>query len=687
MEVYVQETLQKMGIQAVPLLNVGDRLRLQSAALEATDNAIVITDLSGQILWINSVFTRLTGYALEDLYGKTLRVLKTGALDEQFYQDLWDTILAGQVWQGEIKNRRKDNSAYIEKMTITPVRDETGVIANFVAVMEDISERDQAVELLMREKALLRSLIDSIPDLIFYKDIHGVYRGCNLAFTHFSGRSAREIIGRTDHEIYSEARAAYFTSADREVLREGRPVQYQEWAKDPRGRPVYIVTLKTPYHDAAGEMMGVIGIGRDATDLKMAEEALQRSHGENEQLIASLSSMLIGLSPAMHITQWNPKAVEILGIDAVDAENWNIGDLDLPWNWPGMEVDFARAQEQGAPLYLDPVPFDRPDGSDGFLGMSITPIFGDNRRLSGFILMGADITKRKILEQRLSQAEKLEAIGQLAAGIAHEINTPTQYVNDNLHFLDESWVEVFSLLNLYRELVAKIQNAGVSLEQFGRIEQLAEEIDVNYLAKEIPLAVTQSLEGIARVAEIVRAMKRFSYMGGEEKQSVDLNLAVESTINVARNEWKYVAVVEMDLDPSLPPVTCLPGEINQVFLNLITNAAHAIEDRTGGKGEKGSIKIRTLFTGAGVEIRVSDTGMGIPEEIQNRIFDPFFTTKDVGRGTGQGLAISYDVVVKKHGGEIFFETERGVGTTFIVRLPIESHQETNGDLLNPWLNG
>lgn len=685
MEAYVQENSLKMGTKMRPLLNMDERLRLQGAALEATANSIVITDRSGQILWINPAFTRLTGYEMDELHGKTLRVLNAAVQEEAFYRDLWETILAGRVWEGEILNRRKDGSLYKEKMTITPVQDKVNVITHFVAVKQDISEHTRAVELLMREKVLLRSLIDSIPDLIFYKDINGVYRGCNQAFSRFSGRSSREIIGRSDHEIYSEARAAYFTSADREVLRGVGPVQYQEWAKDPRGRPVYMVTLKTPYYDSEGEILGVIGIGRDATDLKMAEEALQRSHGENEQLIDSLSSMLIGLSPAKHITQWNPKAEEILGIAAADAENWNIRDLQLPWEWPTMEADFVRAQEHGQAFYLDPIRINRPDGSDGFLGLSITPIFGDHRRLSGFILMGADITKRKILEQRLSQAEKLEAIGQLAAGIAHEINTPTQYVNDNLHFLQESWTEIFSLLSLYGDLVKTVQEENIHLSQLDRIENLLESVDVQYLEQEVPLAVRQSLEGIARVAEIVRAMKRFSYMGGEDKQSIDLNLAVESTINVARNEWKYVAVVGTDLDPALPPVFCLPGEINQVILNLITNAAHTIEDKLAGDPAKGTIKISTRFIGDAVEMKVADNGLGIPEEIQGRIFDPFFTTKDVGRGTGQGLAISYDVIVKKHGGEISFETDWGKGTTFTVRLPVEPMEEINGGQYNPGL--
>jgi signal transduction histidine kinase len=197
-----------------------------------------------------------------------------------------------------------------------------------------------------------------------------------------------------------------------------------------------------------------------------------------------------------------------------------------------------------------------------------------------------------------------------------------------------------------------------------------ERADADYLALEIPKAIDQTLEGITCVSTLVSAMKEFSHPGTKEKTPLDLNRAIESTITVARNEWKYAADLETDLDPLLPMVSCHPGEFNQVILNLIVNAAHAIGDVSANGGpERGTIKVRTRNRPGYVEIRIQDTGGGIPENVQARVFDPFFTTKEIGKGTGQGLAIARSVVVDKHGGSIDFETEAGTGTTFVIRLP------------------
>ena len=196
--------------------------------------------------------------------------------------------------------------------------------------------------------------------------------------------------------------------------------------------------------------------------------------------------------------------------------------------------------------------------------------------------------------------------------------------------------------------------------------------DIAYLTEELPKSIEQTLQGVARVAKIVRAMKDFSHPGAVEKVPTDLNHAVESTVTVAHNEWKYVADLDLVLDPQLPRVSCLPGELNQVILNLVINAAHAIGDVVGdGAGGKGRIRVSTSRQGDWAEIRVQDSGTGIPEAVRGRIFDPFFTTKAVGKGTGQGLTIAHLVVVKQHGGTIEFETALGKGTTFIVRLPFQ----------------
>ncbi len=278
-----------------------------------------------------------------------------------------------------------------------------------------------------------------------------------------------------------------------------------------------------------------------------------------------------------------------------------------------------------------------------------------------------DITERKSLETQLSHSQKLESIGQLAAGIAHEINTPIQYVGDNIRFLKDALADLQKLLDTYKELLSGADSSTLCEQA----HKAAQDLDLDYLMEEIPRSIDQSLDGVQRVAGIVKAMKEFSHPGTGEKIPVDLNHALESTITVARNEWKYVAEVAVDFDPDLPYVSCLPGELNQVFLNLIINAAHAIEERVGrDSATKGTITIRSRRDGDWVEIWVSDTGAGIPDDIKDKVFDPFFTTKEVGRGTGQGLSVSRMVVVDKHQGKISFESRKNVGTTFIIRLPI-----------------
>jgi signal transduction histidine kinase len=278
------------------------------------------------------------------------------------------------------------------------------------------------------------------------------------------------------------------------------------------------------------------------------------------------------------------------------------------------------------------------------------------------------------LRAQLLQAQKLESVGHLAAGIAHEINTPTQYIGDNVRFMKDAFRDMKHLLAHYERLLLLAKSNTLTPEAIQEIEEAIKRADASYLLDEIPKAVDQTLEGVARVSAIVSAMKEFSHPGAKEKIPVDLNHAIASTITVARNEWKYVADLETELDPALPPILCLPGELNQVILNLIVNAAHAIADvvQKGGS-EKGMIRVQTLSLPEWVEIRVKDTGSGIPEEIQTKIFDPFFTTKEIGKGTGQGLAIARSVIVDKHAGTIHFETKTGSGTTFIIRLPYDGN--------------
>jgi signal transduction histidine kinase len=280
--------------------------------------------------------------------------------------------------------------------------------------------------------------------------------------------------------------------------------------------------------------------------------------------------------------------------------------------------------------------------------------------------------QKQQMERELAQAEKLKAIGQLAAGIAHEINTPTQYIGDNTRFLQDAFRDISSLLGVYDRLLHAAQKDEVTDEMIHEVESRLLRADLDYLTTEIPQAIEQSLEGVDHVTKIVSAMKEYSHPDSHRKQPVDLNHTIEHSLTLCRNEWKYVAEIVEDFDPNLPPVCCLQSEIHRVVLNLVINAAHAIAEASRGEIErKRTITVRTRHDGPWAEIRVEDEGTGIAPEVRDHIFEPFFTTKEIGEGTGQGLAIARTIIVDKHSGSIHFETEVGHGTTFIVRLPID----------------
>lgn len=287
------------------------------------------------------------------------------------------------------------------------------------------------------------------------------------------------------------------------------------------------------------------------------------------------------------------------------------------------------------------------------------------------VKLTAALDELRLTQAKLLQAQKLQAIGQLAAGIAHEVNTPAQYVTDNVTFLQRSFERLLALLAAQEDVMAAVRRGDATPQSLEPVDELRRKTKLDYLKEQVPRAIQQSLEGLGQVSAIVKAMKEFSHPSGAQRQPFDIHDVIESTSLVAKNEWKYVAELRLDFDWSLPPVLLLRNEFSQVILNLLVNAAHAIAATLPpGSSEKGQITIVTREHEGFVEVRVSDTGTGIPEELRSRVFEPFFTTKEVGKGTGQGLAIAYSVIVDKHGGTIGLESELGQGTTFIIQLPL-----------------
>ena len=389
-----------------------------------------------------------------------------------------------------------------------------------------------------------------------------------------------------------------------------------------------------------------------------------------DQILSAISEILVTVDRQGRVSRWNSAAATHFGREDREVLGRELADLPLPLDWSAVARLMDRCRGELRPVKAGDIWYEQPDGKDGFLLISLTPVLRRNGDLDGMLLIGTDITEYKVMEAQLSQAQKLEAIGQLSAGLAHEINTPTQYVSNTITFLHGAFEDLTQLL----DLVAGLAGPGGEECQAGaadRVRRVFQEIDYPFLREEMPKSLARAQEGIGRVSSIVQAMRLFSHPGEKEKRAVDLNAAVENTAIVSRNEWKYVAELTTDLDPALPKVVCLPGEMNQVLLNLVINAAHAVADVIRGGAGLGSIRVSTALEGDRAHISVADSGTGIPAAVQAKIFDPFFTTKEVGKGTGQGLTLAYDVVVRMHGGSLTFETEEGRGTVFHLRLPLD----------------
>ncbi|HUP03340.1 MAG TPA: PAS domain S-box protein [Bryobacteraceae bacterium] len=882
-----------------------ERLRALSAAVEQSPVSIVVTDLDGNIEYVNPHFTEATGYAFEEVRGRNPRILKSGETSEDEYRNMWRTIGSGKPWRGTFHNKKKSGELYWETATVCAIRDESGSPSRYLAVKEDITEHRRAVEALQeserryrglfenmlegfaycemefengeaadfiylavndkfdkltglkdvvgkrvsevipgirktdqglldiygrvartgqpekfetyveamqmwfsisvyspergyfvavfdviteRKRAeealhLTQSAMDQAPLSVLWLDPDGKIVYANNAACCGLGYSAAELLSKTIRDIAADdleaeawsqssdpqvfeglhrhksgrvfpvevtsqhiefagkwyscnfcnditerkkAQAALRTSEERfriaaenasdlifefdldsgqiQYFGEGLQARYpkmlfpatvNEWPRIVHpadlGRIAAAIqthqTTRKPLREqyrlvqSDGSVLHVdvhstitfdpltgrykdIGVARDITQQRAAEEA----NAEIAAIVKATNVAVIRKDSLGRVLTWNSGAEHLYGYSAGEMIGQTAAAI-VPPDRAQEERAIAESLAKGNEVNsLETVRVNKAGARIDVI-LTATPIRDNAGNSVGSAFIVWDITDRKYMQQQLAQAQKLESIGRLAAGIAHEINTPIQYIGDNARFLGEAFQDLFKVIGCRRTSDAPVPGAGNGHSSFAG---LPPDVDLDYLQREVPAAIGQLEEGVANVARIVGAMKAFSHPARSEKASVDINRALESTILVSRNEWKYVAEVTQDFDPGLPLVPCLAGEMNQVFLNLIVNAAHAIGDAVKDTGRKGAITVGTRRNGDWAEIRVQDTGAGIPDEIRTKIFDPFFTTKDVGKGTGQGLAIAHDVVVQKHRGEIDFVSAVGEGTTFFVRLPLSS---------------
>ena len=527
---------------------------------------------------------------------------------------------------------------------------------------------------LENERKILRALIDNIPDFMYVKDAESRFLVANAHLARVVGaETPEELVGKTDFDFFPKNLADTFYEDDQGVMWSGQPLHNrEEKTVDSEGNERHVLTTKVPLRDHTGQVVGIAGVGRDISERKTMEDALREAERKYREIFDGAIVGIFQSTPGGRFVSVNSAMASALGHDSPEEMIASTTDIARQFYVdPKRRAELISILDKLGSVKNFESQVYRKDGSRIWLSMSIRAI-----RQKGVLVryegMCEDITERNLLREQLLQAQKLESVGQLAAGIAHEINTPTQYIGDNVRFLKDAFQDLTILLTNYEGLLSAVKGDTLSGAAIQEIEAAVKFVGAGYLLEEIPKAIDQTLEGVTRVSKLVSAMKEFSHPGTKDKTPVDLNHAIDSTITVARNEWKYVADLVTDFDKSLPLVPCQPGEFNQVILNLIVNSAHAIADvHLQGGPKKGTITVQTLNCCPWAEVRIQDTGSGIPEKIRTRIFDPFFTTKEIGKGTGQGLAIARSVVVDKHGGSIRFETEEGKGTTFIIRLPFE----------------
>ena len=639
-----------------------------ASLVESSQDAIVGMNPEGIVMSWNRGATELYGYGSEEMIGKSMSTVVPADRPGQFSQLLEKIRKAETISTYETHRVRKDGTRVDISLSLSPVFDESRQITGLVSIARDMTQRRQSEQALLSSEEKFRQLAENISEVfwIVSPSAPGILY-VSPAYEHVWGRSCESLYSNPSSwaEAIHPDDTQKALETNQKQLR-GEKVDSIYRIRTPDGQEKWIRDRAFPVRDSSGQLTRIVGLAEDISARKFAEERLRASEERYRELFENASDQVYTFGLDLRITSLNRLAEQTIGYPRDEALRMNLRQLLEPPQRQRLERAIAQLFALHAPTKIE-LDIRAKDGRRLKLEVSPRLIYREGKP-TGIQAIARDITGRDVAEIELRQAQKLESVGRLASGIAHEINTPIQFVGDNVRFLQDAFGDLRSVLEKFREACNSTSELR-SGTQFGdELDRIAAQSDSDYLLKEIPKALGQTLDGVERVVTIVRAMKEFAHPEGKGMAPADLNKALSNTLTVARNELKYVADVETEFG-ELPPVVCSVSDLNQVFLNLLINAAHAIADVVKESGKKGKIRVSTSLENATAVIAISDTGAGIPESIRDRIFDPFFTTKEVGRGTGQGLAIARSVV-DRHKGTLTFETEVGKGTCFYVRLPI-----------------
>jgi two-component system NtrC family sensor kinase len=525
---------------------------------------------------------------------------------------------------------------------------------------------------LIERNQLFEVITENAADMIAVTDFAGNQLYNSPAFQTVLGYSLEELKATSSVEqIHPEDRHRVLEAAERaRITGRGERLEYRIRHKNGTWRT--LESVATAIRNEAGEIEKLVIVNRDITEREQAEETKNRSDQLFRSIAENSADLIAVVDKDGHRIYNNPTYERLLGYTQEELKH----TISFQQIHPDDRPMVTRAAEQALKTGVGQIVeyrMQRKDGTYVTLESHGSFIRDSRGEIEASVISARDISDRRLAMQN----EKLSAIGQLAAGIAHEINTPVQYVSDNITFLKDIWkqLDAAMALCLTSAHVSMTSDSGSS----GAVTSASPPEDWEWLRQEVPKAISQSLEGIRRISKILGAMRTFSHTGNGEREHVDLNEALDATLTIVQNQIKHIADVQTDYQFNLPRLECYADEMNQVFLNLIVNATHAIREASMKQGrERGKLTIRTRQIDNDVQIEIQDNGTGIPLAACARIFDPFFTTKQVGEGTGQGLTVCHDIVVRKHYGNIWFDTELDRGTTFFIRVPIQFDAVTGG---------
>lgn len=682
--------------------------------IKQTPLAFIQCDTDLKVMDWNPAAEKIFGYRKGEVLGKQI-LDKLIPIDQrqQVYDFFTKSILPSMEGiKTKNENITKEGNTIICEWYDTPILDEQNQIVGVACLIQDITENIKNQDKVFQQSKLLLAVNQILTRAVVSPNEEKVARAClsaaeGLTSSQFSwigefnqngnlgtialSEEALRLCGITCEQALALLKNMKTRNFWGEVLECGKsviindPADHTKRIELPEYHSNITSFLGVPLK-SGGRVTGLIALankegGYSETDQEDIEvlafvltEAIERIRAEkavvdNQKRLELIlettpAGIMIVDTKSHNIIDLNPYALKLIG----GERERTIGKSCLGFICPHERcpvTDLGKKIENEESILL------KSDGSELPILKTAVPFYLHGRQviLETFI----DLTERKEMETKLRQTDRLESIGQLAAGIAHEINTPTHFVRSNVEFLQNNLSKSNQFTDKAWRLLQTIESRAPIEGAVQEMKTVAQGLDLEYLSSETAGAIEDCLSGLDRIGKIVDSMRYFAHPGKEERTPVYLNQAIENAVTVSRNEWKYCADLTTDLDPEMPSVYCISSHINQVLLNLIINAAHAIAEKLGeNPEEKGKIAITTSRKGDWVEICISDTGTGVPEKIRNRIFDPFFTTKEVGRGTGQGLAIARAIIVKEHMGTIHFKTEVGQGTIFIVRLPMGS---------------